>query len=226
MPSFSVGVVQNQQLPIASGGASGLGAGVGGSAAVGDPGGGAATLQTKRSGFEGLELRPLLYAAKVVGLHDVLAPINLATPVWPANEDRDFGPWGLSFASDRFELRRAIVLDATQRDAADASETARMTLYVDLQTLQPLYVATFDARGEMTNVGMYASRWSEDRSDYPRWPDDPAREVRVLDPVGAAFANLSESGSWRRESWELVSTPPPDDEVKRRISTGELTKRH
>jgi hypothetical protein len=226
MPSFSVGVVQNQQLPIASGGASGLGAGVGGSAAVGDPGGGAATLQTKRSGFEGLELRPLLYRAKVVGLHDVLAPINLASPVWPASEDRDFGPWGLSFASDRFELRRAIVLDATQRDAQDASETARMTLYVDLQTLQPLYVATFDARGEMTNVGMYASRWSEDREDYPRWPDDPAREVRVLDPVGAAFANLSESGSWRRESWDLVSTPPSDDEVKRRISTGELTKRH
>jgi hypothetical protein len=189
------------------------------------PGGGS-TLQTKRSGFEGLELRPNLYAARVVGLHDVIAPINLANPLWPANADRDFGPWGLSFASDRFELRRALVLDATQRKADDASETARMTLYVDLQTLQPLYVATFDTRDEMTNVGMYASRWSEDRTDYPRWPDDPAREVRVLDSVGSAFANLAESGSWRRESWELVSTPPPDDEVKRKLSTGELTKRH
>jgi hypothetical protein len=224
MPSFSVGVVQNQQLPIAAAGAEGAGGGVGGSAAVGVPGG-SGTLQTKRSGFEGLELRPNLYAAKVVGLHDVLAPINLASPLWPANEDRDFGPWGLSFASDRWELRRALVLDAAQRAAADASETARMTLYVDLQTLQPLYVATFDTRGEMTNVGIYASRWSEDRPDYPRWPDDPAREVRVLDPVGAAFANLAESGSWRRESWDAVSTPPPDDEVKRMISTGELTKR-
>jgi hypothetical protein len=224
MPTFSVGVVQNQQLPIAGGGAQGAGAAVGGSVGAGDPGG-AATLQTKRSGFEGLELRPLLYGAKVVGLHDVLAPINLASPLWPANEDRDFGPWGLSFASDRFELRRALVLDATQRAAPDASETARMTLYVDLQTLQPLYVATFDDRGEMTNVGVFASRWSEDRPGYPRWPDDPAREVRVLDPVGSAFANLSESGSWRRESWEIVSTPPRDDEVKRRISTGELTKR-
>jgi hypothetical protein len=225
MPSFSVGVQQSSQLPIAAGGASGAGAGVGGSAAVGLAGGGS-TLQTKRSGFEGLELRPNLYAAKVVGLHDVLAPINLASPVWPAAVDRDFGPWGLSFASDRWELRRALVLDATQRDAADASETARMTLYVDLQTLQPLFVATFDTRGEMTNVGVYASRWSEDRQDYPRWPDDPSRAVRVLDPVGAAFANLAESGSWRRESWDLVSTPLPDEEVKRAISTNELTKRH
>jgi len=225
MPAFSVGVVQDQQLPIAVGGAAGAGGAVGGSVAVGVPGG-SGTLQTKRSGFEGLELRPNLYAAKVVGLHDVIAPINLANPLWPANADRDFGPWGLSFASDRFELRRALVLDATQRRAAEASETARMTLYVDLQTLQPLYVATFDTRGEMTNIGMYASRWSEDRTDYPRWPDDPARAVRVLDPVGSAFANLAESGSWRRESWELVSTPPPDDEVKRKLSTGELTKRH
>ena len=225
MPSFSVGVVQNQQIPIGAGGASGAGAGVGGSGSVGLAGGGS-TLQTKRSGFEGLELRPNLYAAKVVGLHDVLAPINLASPVWPAAEDRDFGPWGLSFASDRWELRRALVLDATQREAADASETARMTLYVDLQTLQPLFVATFDTRGEMTNIGVYASRWSEDRPDYPRWPDDPAREVRVLDAVGAAFANLAESGSWRRESWDLVSTPLSDEDVKRKISTNELTKRH
>jgi len=226
MPSFSVGVVQSQQLPVAAGGA----AGAGGAGAVAGGGagmaGGGATIQTKRSGFEGLELRPNLYAVRVLGLHDVLAPINLANAVWPANEDRDFGPWGLSFASDRFELRRALVLEATQREAAEASETARMTLYVDLQTLHPLYVATFDTDGEMTNVGVYASRWSEDRPDYPRWPDDPGREVRVLDPAGAAFANLAESGSWRRESWELVSTPPSDDEVKRMISTVQLTKRH
>jgi hypothetical protein len=76
----------------------------------------------------------------------------------------------------------------------------------------------------MTNVGMYAGRWSEDRADYPRWPDDPARAVRVIDPVGAAFANLAEHGSWRRESWANVGTPPPDAEVKRLLSVNQLTK--
>ena len=157
---------------------------------------------------------------------NVLAPINIADPVWPANPDRDFGPWGLSFASDRWDFRRALVIEATQRDAADASENARQILYVDLQTLQPLFTATFDTKGEMTNVGLFVGRWSETREDYPRWPDDAAREVRVIDSVGAAFANLAESGSWRRESWENVSTPPPDDEIKRMISTNELTKRH
>jgi hypothetical protein len=221
MPSFSVGVVPNQTLPIA-GGAGDAGGGVA-AATVGGDGG---TIQTKRSGYEGLEFRPNLYTAKVVGLHDVLAPINLAVPVWPASPDRDFGPWGLSFASDRWDFRRALVIEATQREAGGASENATQLIYVDLQTLQPLFTASFDVKGEMTNVGLFAGRWSESRSDYPRWPDDPAREVRVIDSVGAAFANLAESGSWRRESWDNVSTPPPNDEVKRMVSTGELTKRH
>jgi hypothetical protein len=72
---------------------------------------------------------------------------------------------------------------------------------------------------------MYAGRWSEDREDYPRWPDDPERAVRVIDSVGAAFANLSEEGSWRRESWNNVSTPPSDREVKQLLSVNQLTKR-
>jgi hypothetical protein len=220
MPSFSVGVVQNAQLPL---GGTGQAGGVAGAASVGADGG---TIQTKRSGYEGLEFRPNLYQAKVVGLHDVLAPINLANPVWPASPDRDFGPWGLSFAGDRWDFRRALVIEATQREARGAAEDARMRLYVDLQTLSPLYQATFDVKGEMTNVGVFASRWSEDREGYPRWPDDPARPVRVFDSVGAAFANLAESGSWRRESWDNVSTPPADDEIQRMTSTGQLTKRH
>ena len=40
------------------------------------------------------------------------------------------------------------------------------------------------------------------------WPDDEERPVRVIDPVGAAFANLADIGGWRRESWEFVSTSP------------------
>ena len=79
------------------------------------------------------------------------------------------------------------------RDATDESENARQVIYVDLQTLQPLFTATFDTRDEMTNVGIFAGRWSETREDYPRWPDDAKREIRVLDSVGAAFANLAES---------------------------------
>ena len=221
MPSFSVGVQPTQTLAVGSG----AGGDAGGMAAAGGVGGVSGTITAKRSGYEGLEIRPLLYSAKLLGLHDVLTPIAAISASYPENEDREFGPWGLSFASDRWDLRRALVLELTAKEPTGGDRDARQILYVDLQTLHPIYIATYDQRNEQTNVGMYVWRWSEDRADYPRWPDDPERPVRVLDSVGAAFANLSEDGSWRRESWQNVSTPPPDATVKRMVSVNELTKR-
>jgi hypothetical protein len=214
--------VQSQQLAVGTGGGD---AGTGGVAAAGGPASEVgATLQTKRSGFEGLELRPLLWEFRVVGLRDLLAPINVAAPMYPAEADRNFGPWGLSFASDRWDLRRVLVLEGRIKGRPGERGEARVVHYLDLQTLAPLFYVAFDARDEPIDVGVFAGRWSEDRPDYPRWPEDPARAVRVVDSMGAAFANLAEDGSWRRESWELVGTPPPEAELKRLDSSSSLTK--
>ena len=220
MPSFSVGVVQSQQLAVGTGGA-----GEGGAvAAGGGVGASSSTLQTRRSGFEGMEIRPLLWDWRVVGLQDLLAPINVVQPMYPAEKQREFGPWGLSFASDRWDLRRALVLEGRIKGSPGERGEARVLWYVDLQTLVPLFYMAYGTQDQPIDVGVFAYRWSEDRSDYPRWPDDPERPVRVLDTVGAAFANLAEDGSWRRESWELVGTPPPDKQVKQMISSSDLTK--
>ena len=62
MPSFSVGVVKPSALV-------GIGSGNDGGGAIG--GAAASSLTTKRSGFEGLEMRPLLYEIKLVGVQDV-----------------------------------------------------------------------------------------------------------------------------------------------------------
>jgi hypothetical protein len=221
MPSFSVGVQQATQLVVGTGGGD---LGAGGVAAAGGAGGVSGSITPKRSGFEGLELRPLLYSFEVLGVQDVLAPLNARTPAYPEEKDREFGPWGLSFASDTWDLRRALVLAGTLKEQAGREGVQRFELYVDLQTFQPLYYASWDGRGERIDVGYYVGRWSEDRAGYPRWPDDPARPVRVIDPVGAAFANLGEGGSWRRESWTVVSTPPDDRGAKRLVSVGELVK--
>jgi hypothetical protein len=217
MPSFSVGVVK----PTTIAGAGAAGGGVG---AVGSVGAGVDSITTKRSGFEGLEIRPLLYAWKVLGVHDVLAPINAERPSYPVATERAFGPWGLSFASDRWDLRRALVLEGRAVESRGAQEVSRMILYMDLQTLAPLYYLSWDSRDEPIDVGVYVGRWSEGRPDYPPWPDDPERPVRTIDPVGAAFANLADIGGWRRESWEIVSTPPDAGEVRRLISVSNLTK--
>jgi hypothetical protein len=101
----------------------------------------------------------------------------------------------------------------------------RFVQYIDAQTLAPLYYASWDSRDEAIDVGMFVGRWSEGRQGYRPWPDAPERPVRAIDPVGAAFANVSEDGGWRRESWEIVSTPPSDEVLKRELSVAELTKR-
>jgi hypothetical protein len=88
----------------------------------------------------------------------------------------------------------------------------------------PLYYVSYDRRGEQIDVGYFVGRWSEDRPDYPRWPDDPERPVRVIDSAGAAFANLKLRGSWRRESWNMVSIPESDGEVRRSLSLRNLQK--
>jgi hypothetical protein len=205
------------------GGGSGGGAGSTGAAgALGNAGELGPKTEPLRGGFEAFGLRPNQYDVEVVGVHDVLAPINVAGAMWPSAENRDFGPAGLSLANDRWELRRAIVLDARRRGTETPS--ARMRLYADLQTLQPLYVATYDARGELVDSAIFASRWSEDRADYPRWRDDAGRAVRVLDPVASVIAGADGRTGWRRESWDMVSTPPSEAKLRRMISVGELTR--
>jgi hypothetical protein len=233
VPTPAIAAAQSNQLAVGagvpsggaglgdSGGGAGSGTGAGAAGGIGVPADVGQKAEPLRGGFEPFGLRPNLYDVRVVGRHDVLAPINVARPMWPEADDRDFGPSGLSFANDRWELRRALVLEARRRGEQPAGRTL---LYVDLQTLQPLYLATYDAQGELLDVAVYASRWSEDRPDYPRWPGDAAREIRVLDPVGAAVTSADGRGGWRRESWNMVSTPPPDDELRRWTSVGELTR--
>ena len=69
-------------------------------------------------------MRPLLYVMELVGVQDVLTPINANTPSYPLDPQRDFGPWGLSFANDRWDLRRAVVLEAVDNmEKPDATTT-------------------------------------------------------------------------------------------------------
>ncbi|MFP8879992.1 MAG: DUF1329 domain-containing protein [Myxococcota bacterium] len=218
MPAFNIGAVKSTVLAV--GGTGGAAAG------AGSISGGGGMIKTKRSGFEGLELRPLLYHIKLLGIHDVLTPINSTVAGYPEDSERDFGPWGLSFASDTWDLRRAIVFEGRTKDQVGGDQVSRMILYIDLQTLSPLYYQSWDSRDEVVDVGMFVGRWSETQDDYPRWPDDDAREIRVIDSVGASFANLQEGGGWRRESWTILSTPLTDRQIKRQTSVSNLTKRH
>lgn len=173
-------------------------------------------------GFAALEIRPLLHQFQVIGLVNVLAPINVQRSMYPDDPDRNFGPSGLSFANDVWDLRRALVLEATARIPGG---TGRQVYYLDLQTLTPLYYMVYGADGQLSDVAVFAGRWSEDRPDYPGWPDQKVREVRAIDSAAAAFSNLVNKSSWRRESWGMVSVPGPKFELQKVMSVRSLTQR-
>jgi hypothetical protein len=166
-------------------------------------------------GFE-----PHLHDWKIRGVVDLLAPINSSKPNWPADKNRNYGPWGISFADDRWELRRVIVLDGTLREGKFEDGIQRFVWYVDLQTLQLLYYAGYKANGDAQGVGYWVRRWSEDRPDYPKWEDDPNRPVRTLDVVGSAFVDWGSQHAVRHDSGDAVSIPKSDAKLRRSISIG------
>ncbi len=185
---------------------------------------GTSQIEPKRSGFEGLELRPLLYRFEVLGIQDVLTPINVTRAAYPLDPERGFGATALSWASDRWDLRRSLILVGL-RSKSVGKGRARFRMWVDLQTLQPLYYSSYDENDERIDVGYFVGRWSEDRDDYPKWPDDANRPVHIIDSVGAVFVNLKLGSSWRRESWQMVSVPERDSKVRREISLQSLQRR-
>jgi hypothetical protein len=161
-----------------------------------------AVTESLRRGFVGLALRPNAYAWRVMREREVLAPLNATRSGYPVDGERNFGPSGLSVGSDRWEVRYAVVIQGAARTRGGEFDT--LTLYVDYQTQQPLYVITKRGRGRLVDVGILVHRFSGDVSGYPLWPG--GEKARVFDPVAAVFYAADGSG-WRRESYDIRSTP-------------------
>jgi hypothetical protein len=172
-----------------------------------------------RVGFTGLALRPNGYVWRLRGEREVLAPLNTAWPGWPVEPNRNFGPFGLSIASDRWDVRWAVVIDGLPREP---TEYEMLTLYIDWQTQQPLYVVTKTRRGRILEVGIPVHRFSDDVVDYPAWPNGD--RARVFDPVAEVFYRASDDSGWRRESYDVRSTPA-DPHLRRRFTASDYLER-
>ena len=163
---------------------------------------------------------PALHEWTIRAVADVLAPINAKNDTWPRDKLRGYGPWGISFAGDRWELRRVVVLEGKLRQGAFEDGTTHFVWYLDLQTLTPLYYAAYRAKGGASGIGYFVSRWSEDRPDYPHWEDDPSRPVRVLDAIGSALVDWNDQHAVRREQGDEVSIPASESKLRRELSVG------
>jgi hypothetical protein len=171
-------------------------------------------------GFTALALRPNAYVWRVRGEREVLAPLNVARPGYPIDKDREFGPHGLSVASDRWDVRWAVVIEGRIRGENHDYET--IMLYVDYQTQQPLYVITRASRGRILDVGMPVHRFSGDVLNYPTWPN--GEEADVFDPVAEVFYRVADDSGWRRESYNTRSTPA-EERVRRRFLSTDFLER-
>lgn len=174
-----------------------------------------------RRGFTGLALRPNAYDWTLVGVREVLAPLNASAPGWPLDPDRSYGPSGLSVASDRWDVRLAVVIEGTARRKVEG--VAAVVLWIDVQTQQPLYMITKRDNGLLLDVGILVHRFSGDEAGYSTWPGgEPAH---VFDPVAAAFYFVPGGGSgWRRESYDVRSLPLEPAKLRRMTSTDALLK--
>jgi hypothetical protein len=183
-----------------------------------------AVTENLRRGFTGLALRPNAYSWRVQGERTVLAPLNVTRSGYPDDPDRNFGASGLSVGSDRWDVRYAVVLQGVLKERGREYDV--MTLWIDYQTQQPLYVITRRKVGQqLLEVGILLHRYSGDLSRYPLWPD--GTKALVFDPVGAVFFDMMDGASgWRRESYDVTSVPPDESELRRLTSSTFLDRGH
>jgi len=175
-----------------------------------------------RKGFVGLVIRPNAYAWTIAGARDVIAPANVSASGYPPEPSRNFGPSGLSLASDRWDIRRAVQLDGVRK--VPDGVIARVSLWIDALTLQPLYWVSRQSNGAVVEVGIFAHRWSADDSRSARWKGN-GDGFGVMLPVAQSFTVAGEGGGWRRETYAVASDPPSAEQAKDFLSVQGLQRK-
>jgi hypothetical protein len=152
----------------------------------------------------------------------ILAPVNSRVKAYPYTRDHNFGPYGLSFADDRWELRPALKVRFVPRNADHPY--SEKVLYIDRQTFEPLYSFAYDRKGELWKIIYHNKRWSDDgHAFYKGWEGvpEPRDSINVSDIV----INVQTGTGNRIEFWDASGTPlPSSGKVRRYIDVGRLTR--
>jgi len=171
------------------------------------------------SGFFGV---PPQYEWKCLGRVDLLAPVNSQVKAYPYSRDRSFGPYGLSLADDRWELRHAIRIQFVPRNADHPY--SKKILYIDTDTAEMLYSFAYDQKDELWKIIYHNKRWSEDGHEFYQ-PWDGVPEPRDSMSVADVVINVQTGTGNRIEFWDANGSPLGNTgKVRRYIDAGRLTK--
>jgi hypothetical protein len=161
----------------------------------------------------------------------MLAPMNSKVEAYPYSRDNNFGPYGLSFADDRWELRKAYKV----RFVPNTSDHPyhHKDIYIDEQTYDALYSFAYDRKNELWKIITHNHRWSEDNLPadakkpggrwYPGWEGVP--EPRDLKVVADVIVNVQTGTGNRIEFWDDHGAPyESKGKIRRYLDIGRLTK--
>jgi hypothetical protein len=161
------------------------------------------------------------YEWKCLGEMDILAPMNTKVKAYPYNKDHNFGPYGLSYADDNWELRKAIKVRMTPKNSDHPYH--HKDIYIDKQTVSALYSFAYDQKEELWKVIWHNHRFSGDGDWYKGWDEIPEpRDVRIISDT---IVNVQTGTGNRIEFWDAHGTPyTSKGKVRRYIDVGRLTK--
>ncbi len=167
---------------------------------------------------------PPQYEWECVGEMDIIAPMNSQVKAYPYSKDHNFGPYGLSYADDLWEMRKAVKLRFTPRNADHPYH--HKDIYLDKETLVALYSFAYDRKEELWKIIWHNHRWSEDDPDgYPGWEGVP--EPRDLRVVSDTIINIQTGTGNRIEFWDSFGTPfEGKGRTRRYISIQRLERSH
>ena len=162
------------------------------------------------------------YTWECLGEMDLLAPTNSKVRAYPYNKAHNFGPYGLSFANDSWELRKAVKVRMIPKSQDHPYH--HKDIYIDKQTLTPMYSFAYDQKEEMWKILWHNKRWSEGDPDYYKgWKGVP--EPRDLRVVSDMIVNVQTGTGNRIEFWDSNGTPLKSrGKVRRYIDIGRLTR--
>jgi hypothetical protein len=172
------------------------------------------------------------YEWKCLGEGKIFAPTNTQHFAYPYTESEyNFGPYGFSYANDRWELRDTwkIVFDPRNDD----HPYHHKDIYVDKETYEPLYSFAYDRRGDLWKIMWHTTRYSEDWNGndpmakdgiwYKGWEGvDKPKDLRVVSDI---IVNVQTGTGNRIEQWGGHGTPfPSKGKIRRYIDIGRLNK--
>ena len=188
------------------------------------------TMDDLRS-FSGI---PPQYKWQCLGEKTVLAPSNTKSLAYPYTDTYNFGPYGFSYASDRWELRKAWIVRFIPRN--EDHPYSRKDIYIDQETYEPLYSFAYDRKGELWKIIWHNHRYSEDWNGvankdpkaadgvwYAGWENvAQPKDLRVVSDI---IVNVQTGTGNRIEFWDSEGTPlATKGKVRSYIDIGRLNK--